>query len=99
MIKHIQTQESEACVPSIRHIHAEAAALFDLRRCHRFLSKIIQSWRFEVGSHSVSDQRSSLHSAQSSTLALDNSSALGKLLFEKVVAALGDDVKAALRFG
>ena len=94
-----EPQISEISLPAIRHIHAEAAALFDLRRCRRLLSNIFQSWRFEVGAHSVSDKSSIMHCVDSSSLAPENSSAFGKLLFEQVVAALGDDVKATLRFG
>jgi hypothetical protein len=94
-----EPQISEISVPTIRHIHAEAAALFNLRRCRRLLSNIFQTWRFEVGAHSVTDKSSILHCVDSSSLAPENSSAFGKFLFEQVVAALGDDVKATLRFG
>ncbi len=63
------------------------------------MSKIIQSWRVKVSLHSASDESLVSHQEESLRLTLGNSSAIGKLLFEKVVAALGDDVKATLRFG
>jgi hypothetical protein len=64
-----EPQISEISLPTIRHIHAEAAALFDLRRCRRLLSNIFQSWRFEVGVHSVSDKGSIMHCVDFSSLA------------------------------
>jgi hypothetical protein len=84
-------------VQSIYRLHAEAAALFDLRRRQRFLSKIVQSWRFEANSHAVAAEVELKESKDLSSLAFKVSPSLGKLLFEKVVAALGDDVKTTLQ--
>ena len=109
-----QPQPSDILVPSIHHMHAEAAVLFNLRRLQRFLSKILRSWRYfpkdpqiswsrsasEANSHAVDtnvEVKDSIAMSIQSTFG--DSSALGKLLFEKVVAALDEEVKATLQFG
>jgi hypothetical protein len=91
-------QESELFVPPIHRIHAEAVALFDIRRRQRILSRVLQSWQCEANSHPIAAEVDLKNGSGASNLARMDSSSLGQILFEKVVAALGDEVKTALRF-
>jgi hypothetical protein len=68
--------------------------LFCWRRRQRFLSTIIRSWHEESTLRSKVD-----NSRDSSDSAFKDSSALGKMLFKKVVDALGEEVKTTLRLG
>jgi hypothetical protein len=91
-------QQSELFVPPIHRIHAEAVALFDKRRRQRILSRVLQIWQCEANSHPIAAEVDLKTGSSASSLARTDSSSLGKTLFEKVVAALGDEVKTALRF-
>jgi hypothetical protein len=95
-----EVQQPPAHAPSVHQLLAEAAILFTLRRRQRILSKIVRSWHHKSRLTDISPDSSKIEvidcSVSSSTVV--QSPTLGALLFEKVVEALGKDVKAALRF-